>query len=69
MDTEQWEFNLTVDGYIIPDGISYVDPVFSADHKKLHLEARYNYENLHTGSVWVGYNFAAARSGRWTSRR
>ena len=58
VDTEEWEFNLTVDGYIIPDGTSYVDPVFSADYKKLHLEGRYNYENLHTGSAWVGYNFS-----------
>jgi hypothetical protein len=57
VDTEGWEFNLTVEGYIIPDGISYVDPVFSADYKKLHLEGRYNYENLHTGSTWVGYNY------------
>jgi hypothetical protein len=27
----------------------------------LHLEARYNYENLRTGSVWVGYNFSAGK--------
>jgi hypothetical protein len=58
VNTEEWEFNLTVDGYIIPDGTSYVDPVFSADYKKLHLEGRYNYENLHTGSTWVGYNYS-----------
>jgi len=24
----------------------------------LHLEARYNDEDLRTGSLWVGYNFA-----------
>ncbi len=23
----------------------------------LHLEARYNYEGIDTGSVWVGWNF------------
>ena len=40
---------------------SYVDPVFTADHEWLHLEARYNYENLHTGSVWVGYKFTAGK--------
>ena len=59
---EPWEYNLTVDGYIIPDGTSYVDPVFTADHNWLHLEARYNYENLHTGSLWVGYNFSAGKT-------
>ena len=55
---QPWEYNVVVDGYIIPDGTSYVDPVFTADHNWLHLEARYNYENLHTGSLWVGYNFS-----------
>jgi len=54
-------FNLTVDGYIVPNDQSYVNPVFTADHEWLHLEARYNYENLHTGSFWVGYNFAAGK--------
>jgi hypothetical protein len=59
---QSWEYNLTVDGYIIPDGTSYVDPVFTADHNWLHLEARYNYENLHTGSLWAGYNFSAGKT-------
>jgi hypothetical protein len=57
-EAQPWEYNLTVDGYIIPDGTSYVDPVFTADHNWLHLEARYNYENLRTGSLWAGYNFS-----------
>ncbi len=57
-EAEPWEYNLTVDGYIIPDGTSYVDPVLTADHNWLHLEARYNYENLRTGSLWAGYNFS-----------
>ena len=54
-------FNLTVDGYIVPHDQSYVDPVFTADHEWLHLEARYNYENLRTGSVWIGYKFTAGK--------
>ena len=48
-------------GYIIPNGTSYVDPIFSADRSWLHLEARYNDENLRTGSVWVGYNFSVGK--------
>ena len=56
-----WTFNLTIDGYVIPNGTSYVDPDFSADRSWLHLEARYNNENLRTGSVWVGYNFTAGK--------
>ena len=45
----------------MPDGPSYVSPDFSADHSWLHLEARYNYEALETGSLWVGYNFSAGK--------
>lgn len=57
-----WKYNLTVDGYIVPDGVGYASPYFTADHNWLHLEARYNYENLHTGSLWAGYNFAAGKT-------
>jgi hypothetical protein len=57
-----WAYNVTVDGYIVPDGQSYVNPVLTADHNWLHLEARYNYENLRTGSVWIGYNFSAGKN-------
>jgi hypothetical protein len=57
-----WSFSATVYGYIVPHGRSYVDPVFTADHTQLHLEARYNYENLETGSVWLGYNFHAGHT-------
>jgi hypothetical protein len=57
-----WAFNLTTDGYIIPDATSYVDPVFSANRTWLHLEARYNDENLRTGSLWVGYNFETGKN-------
>jgi hypothetical protein len=57
-----WEYNLTVDGYIVPNAQGYVDPVFSADRDWLHLEARYNYENLRTGSLWAGYNFSAGKT-------
>lgn len=35
----------------------------TADHRWLHLEARYNYEDLETGSLWAGYNFHAG--SRW----
>jgi len=56
-----WTFNLTTDGYIIPDETDYVSPVLSADRSWLHLEARYNDENLRTGSLWVGYNFAIGK--------
>src|SRR5687768_5282005 len=35
----------------------YVSPTLAADHDWAHLEARYNYEDQHTASLWAGYNF------------
>jgi hypothetical protein len=57
-DAEPWEYSLTVDGYLIEGEDGYASPTFTADHNWLHLEARYNYENLRTGSLWAGYNFS-----------
>ncbi|MBZ5494144.1 MAG: hypothetical protein LAO76_24740 [Acidobacteriia bacterium] len=56
-----WEFNLSVSGYIVPDGQSYVQPTFMGDRGKLHAEARYNYESPRTGSLWVGYNLSVGK--------
>lgn len=56
-----WEFNLSVSGYDVPHGQSYVSPTFTADRDTLHLEARYNYEGLETGSLWLGYNLSVGK--------
>ncbi len=55
---KKWEFSVAVAGYIVPDGSAYLQPTFSADHDWLHLEARYNYEDIDTSSAWAGYNFS-----------
>jgi hypothetical protein len=36
---------------------TYMSPVVSADYNRVHLEVRYNDEDLDTGSVFGGYNF------------
>jgi hypothetical protein len=51
-------FSVTANTYLISGGRDYVQPTFAANHDWLHLEARYNYEGLDTGSAWVGYNFS-----------
>ena len=60
-DTEKsktkWEFSLSTLTYLAQHARDYVNPNFTADRDWLHLEARYNYEALKTGSVWMGYNF------------
>jgi hypothetical protein len=57
-ETNLWSFTASAYGYLIPDSRDYINPNFTADHDWLHLEARYNYEALETGSLWVGYNFS-----------
>jgi hypothetical protein len=57
-DANQWSFSLTVYGYLVPHDTSYGSPIFAADRQWLHLEARYNYENQQTGSLWAGYNLS-----------
>jgi hypothetical protein len=52
-----WAFSALVDGYFVPGEQGFADPIFTADHRWLHLEARYNYEDLKTASMWLGYNF------------
>ena len=56
-----WDFDLSVSGYIVPQDQSYVSPEFTAERGKLHLEARYNYEALRTGSLWLGYNLSVGK--------
>lgn len=51
-----WSFSASTYTYIVPDSQDYAQPTFTADHDGLHLEARYNYEALKTGSAWIGYN-------------
>jgi hypothetical protein len=53
-----WSYSLTADGYVAPHFEFFVSPIVTADREWLHLEARYNYENQQTGSLWFGYNFS-----------
>jgi hypothetical protein len=55
---EPWAISASVYAYFPPETGSYLQPTLTADHDWLHLEARYNYEELDTGSAWIGYNFS-----------
>jgi hypothetical protein len=61
-DTEKnepkWEFSLSTFTYLAQHARDYVNPNLTADRDWLHLEARYNYEELKTGSVWLGWNLS-----------
>lgn len=64
-EVTQWSFSASAYAYFVPDSREYVQPTFAADRGWLHLEARYNYENLETGSVWVGYNLGGGGKLVW----
>jgi len=53
-----WSFAASVYTYLATDDQTYTQPTITADRNWLHLEARYNYEDLETGSVWVGSNIS-----------
>jgi hypothetical protein len=53
----EWECSLSTSTYLVQHGRDYVNPNLVADRDWLHLEARYNYEAIKTGSLWLGYNF------------
>jgi hypothetical protein len=62
---KEWSFSVSAYTYIVPDSREYVQPTITADHGWLHLEARYNYEALDTGSTWAGYNFSGGEKFAW----
>jgi len=57
-DEKAWSFSASAYTYILPDSRDYLQPTIAADRGWLHLEARFNYEDLDTGSAWFGYNFS-----------
>ncbi len=65
VDEKAWSFSASASTYIVPDFQEYVQPTLTADRGWLHLETRYNYENLETGSVWLGYNFGGGEKLEW----
>ena len=60
-DPKAWSVDASAYLYFVNDGRDYVQPTLRADRGPLHLEGRYNYEDLETGSAWVGWNFSVGR--------
>ena len=60
-----WTFDSSVYTYFLPDEGNYAQPTIAADRGWLHLEARLNYEDLNTGSIWFGYNLSGGETLEW----
>ena len=61
----EWSFGAFAYTYFVPEDANYVQPTVTADRRHLHLEARFNYEDRRTGSVWAGVNFSGGDDLRW----
>ena len=57
--SSSWSFAAATYYYILPGEKNTTTLLGYADHKSLHLETRYNYEDRETGSVFGGYMFEA----------
>lgn len=64
-DSSHWNFGAEANVYLIQNE-SFIIPVIRADNNKLHLEARYNYEDFRTVSVWAGYNITGGKKIEYT---
>lgn len=62
---EGWEYYAEVTGNFVGDGDDFATPVVMADRGRLHLEARYNYEDQDTASLWGGCNFSFPDGESW----
>jgi len=60
IDRERARLGLFRDRYVLlaPDDSNFLLVIATADRGALHLEARYNYEALDTGSLFAGWTFA-----------
>lgn len=64
-DGKAWSFSVSAYTYFVPDDSNFLVPVITADRGRLHLEARYNYEDRDTGSAWIGYNLHFGENLTW----
>lgn len=59
LKSTRWEFSAEANLYFTDP--FFILPILTADREKLHLELRYNYEDLQTASGWIGYNFSGGK--------
>jgi hypothetical protein len=60
-----WTAALYVDSYFLPGESGYFVPTLFADRDALHLEARWNYEDFDTLSLWGGWGFTFGGEERY----
>lgn len=61
-----WSFGISGALYALPDEADFVQPTLRADHGRLHLEARYNYEDRASTSFFAGATFEIGEKTKLT---
>jgi hypothetical protein len=59
-EEKDWSVSASIAVYAIQNAPDYLQPTLAVDSGRLHLEARYNYEDYDTGSLFLGWNFRTA---------
>jgi hypothetical protein len=54
---KNWAYSATLFGYFVPVDRNFLSGIAYADHGSLHLEGRYNYEDINTASLFAGWRF------------
>ncbi len=57
----RWNHDLEASFYLLKDDFIFL-PAYHADKGRLHLEGRFNYEDINTFSAWIGYNFSGGKT-------
>src|SRR5580765_1112778 len=58
---QKWSFSASGYYYFLP-GENTANLIGYADHQSLHLEARYNYEDMKTASAFGGWRFETGKN-------
>ena len=57
-----WSGSASLYAYFVPDDDNFVQPTLGLDRDWLHLEVRFNYEDLDTASAWMGRTFSVGET-------
>jgi len=60
-----WEYDLTASYYSFRNQDDFTLAVARADRGALHIEARYNYEAIDSGSLFAGWKFSGGKKLTW----
>jgi hypothetical protein len=63
-EQKSWKVTATAYGYVVPDAPNFVMLTAPIELGRWHIEGRYNYEALRSGSVFGGANFGWGKTLR-----